>query len=298
MAGQEPEFPSPPARSMPHSILTAGGILLTIGGLYFGRELFIPFTLAVLLAFALSPIINALRRWRVPRVTAVIMTVILAFSVIGGLSYVLSTQVLKLAELIPRYQSTMINKIDSIFDSGATGGLLERLTSTLERVRSRLAENEETSQLGSPPQPSEQGRDAPEPIPVTTCFMLTSGKRLDCDTNSKFILPIYEHAAYGTGDDLSLPLFDLNSEPWTIGGTVRGKALYEGRQVLLIDFAGTRNEVMQGTNYRVDVSGYAYLDTATGFPLVMSITMDIQGPMKNLDRVVVAAEVVFAIGTQ
>ena len=37
MAGQEPAFPSPPARSMPHSILTAGGILLAIAGLYFGR---------------------------------------------------------------------------------------------------------------------------------------------------------------------------------------------------------------------------------------------------------------------
>src|SRR6185312_2176191 len=47
-------------------VITAGGILLAIAGLYLGREFFIPFTLAILLAFALSPIVNALRRWRVP----------------------------------------------------------------------------------------------------------------------------------------------------------------------------------------------------------------------------------------
>ena len=211
MAGQEPEFPSPPARSMPHSILTAGGILLVIAGLYFGRELFIPFTLAVLLAFALSPIINALRRWRVPRVPAVILTVILAFSVIGGLSYVLSTQVIKLAESIPRYQYTMINKIDSIFDSGAAGGLFERLTSTVERLRSRLAENEETSQLGSPAQPSEQGQEAPEPIPIGKAALRREGKDLAIITWGAFVHYGMRVATKLAADGIECSVLDLRT---------------------------------------------------------------------------------------
>ncbi len=164
MAGQEPDYPRQPARSPSHSILTAGGFLLAIAGLYFGQELFIPFTLAVLLAFVLSPIIDALRRWRVPRVAAVIITATLAFGVIGGLSYVLSTQLIKLAEALPTYQYTMLSKIDAIRGSeDGGGGIVDRLTSTLERLRNRLSQADKVEPV---PSPSESGVGEPEPIPV------------------------------------------------------------------------------------------------------------------------------------
>src|SRR5688572_5553029 len=164
MARQEPDYPQQPGRSPSHSILTAGGFLLAIAGLYFGQELFIPFTLAVLLAFVLSPIIDALRRWRVPRVPAVILTATLAFGVIGGLSYVLSTQLIKLAEDRPSYQYTMLSKIDAIRgaeDGG--GGIVDRLTATLERLRNRLSQAEKAEPV---PSPSEPGTEEPDPIPV------------------------------------------------------------------------------------------------------------------------------------
>jgi predicted PurR-regulated permease PerM len=164
MAGQVPEHPARPAHSTPHSVLTAGGIILAIAGLYFGKELFIPFTLAVLLAFAISPVIDALRRWRVPRVPAVIITVTLAFCVIGGLSYLLTTQFIKLAESIPTYQYTMLNKIDTIRGSEDDGsGIIDRLTSTLERLRNRLSQAEEAQ---APPSPAEPGNEERQPVPV------------------------------------------------------------------------------------------------------------------------------------
>jgi predicted PurR-regulated permease PerM len=166
MADQEPGYLPQPVRSPTHSVLTAGGILLAIAGLYFGQELFIPFTLAVLLAFALSPVIDVLRRWRVPRVPAVIITVALAFGVIGGLSYVLSTQLIKLAEAIPTYQYTILNKIDTMRGSDADGGVVHRLTSTLERLRNRLSQADIAESTGAPASPSEAGTGTREPIPV------------------------------------------------------------------------------------------------------------------------------------
>ena len=41
--------------------LTAGSIVLAIGALYFGRDIFIPFALAILLSFALAPVVHSLR---------------------------------------------------------------------------------------------------------------------------------------------------------------------------------------------------------------------------------------------
>ena len=67
MADPAPAPALPAARPAGSPILTAGGIVLAIGGLYFGRDIFVPFALAILLSFALAPLVNWLRRWWLPR---------------------------------------------------------------------------------------------------------------------------------------------------------------------------------------------------------------------------------------
>ncbi|GAG10745.1 unnamed protein product, partial [marine sediment metagenome] len=60
------------------------GLLITalvISGLYFGREMLLPLTLAILLSFVLTPPILLLRRLKVPRVLAVGFVVIVAFAI-------------------------------------------------------------------------------------------------------------------------------------------------------------------------------------------------------------------------
>ena len=58
--------------------------MVVIAGLYFAREVLIPVTLAILLSFVLSPVVALLRRGRIPRAPAVLVSVLFALGLLGG----------------------------------------------------------------------------------------------------------------------------------------------------------------------------------------------------------------------
>ena len=79
-------------RSSPPSGATSGGVLgplsiivVVVAALYFGREVFVPLALAILLSFVLGPVVLKLRRLHLGRIPAVLVTVLLAFVVIFAL---------------------------------------------------------------------------------------------------------------------------------------------------------------------------------------------------------------------
>ena len=88
------------------SVATAVVAAIIIGTLYFGREVFVPIALAILLSFVLAPLVRLLQRWRLPRGLSVVV-VLLAFVSIFALGGVIATQVTELAGDLPRYQFTM-----------------------------------------------------------------------------------------------------------------------------------------------------------------------------------------------
>jgi predicted PurR-regulated permease PerM/GAF domain-containing protein len=139
----DPALPPPPPNVQPASspLITAGGIVLAIGALYFGRDIFIPFALAILLSFALTPLVNWLRRLRLPRIAAVLIAVTLAFILIGGVGFVVGRQLVQLANNLPAYQATITQKIRSLQQSAPGGGVVERVTSTLEDLGKEISGN-------------------------------------------------------------------------------------------------------------------------------------------------------------
>ncbi|WP_424631438.1 AI-2E family transporter [Bradyrhizobium sp. SYSU BS000235] len=111
---------------------------LLIAALYFGREIFVPLALAILLSFVLAPVVGLLQRIRVPRGLAVVGVVVLAFIAIFGLGSLVAQQLTQLAGDLPRYEATMREKIKSVRGAAASSGTLERAADMLQELSKEL----------------------------------------------------------------------------------------------------------------------------------------------------------------
>jgi predicted PurR-regulated permease PerM len=100
-------------------------------GLYFGRDLLIPIALAALLTFILAPLVGWLRRFRIPRVPAVLLVVLVASSGFGGVGLVIGSQIVELARNLPTYQLNIANKIRSLKEGVPGGNIFDRAADTI-----------------------------------------------------------------------------------------------------------------------------------------------------------------------
>jgi predicted PurR-regulated permease PerM len=112
---------------------------IIVGALYFGRDILVPLALAILLSFALMPLVSLLRRWNFGRVPSVGATVLLAFLVIFGIGAVIGSQITYLAERLPQYQSNVETKIESLRGGSVLGDVFGRATRMLRDLRGEIA---------------------------------------------------------------------------------------------------------------------------------------------------------------
>lgn len=138
-------------------------MLVVVTALYFGRGIFIPLALSILLSFLLAPIVVRLRRVGLGRITAVLATVALAFTIIFAVAGVVTVQVNELANELPRYQRNIEEKIRAVKQSE---GIFDRLTGMVQELYREAAKEEPPAQArpgtGTAPAPTA----AVEPIPV------------------------------------------------------------------------------------------------------------------------------------
>lgn len=97
-----------------HGLLFVAVAVVVVAGLYLGRSVLIPITLAMLLSFLLAPLVSLLRRLYFGRVPSVLIAVLLALTVILALGGLIGTQLAALADEVPRYALTIQQKIDTL----------------------------------------------------------------------------------------------------------------------------------------------------------------------------------------
>ena len=142
------------------TVIVAVGI---IAGLYFGRDVLVPFTLAVLLSFVLAPLVDVLTRLRAGKVPSVLLAVALAFAILAGLGALIGKQVAVLSANLPQYQMVIGKKLDSLRTSDIGKNMVEKAANALEGLNDKLSP---TAPAAAAPAAVLKAQASPEPVPV------------------------------------------------------------------------------------------------------------------------------------
>ena len=102
----------------------------------------IPVALAILLTFLLSPVADALERIALRRLPSVILVVVLTFSLLGGIGWIVTLQFGSLANELPKYTRNIRQKIADVRGAGK-GGALEIVQKTVDEVKSEIHKGDE-----------------------------------------------------------------------------------------------------------------------------------------------------------
>jgi predicted PurR-regulated permease PerM len=148
-------------------VLTFLSSVLVVAVLYFGRDIIVPVTLAVLLSFLLSPVVRALRRLRIGRIAAVTITAVVSFLIILGFVAVVVQEVSSLARDLPQYRSNLEAKVHSLPELVPGAGVFRRVADMLRDLRNELARSETHVQAPTErPFPTGNLIETAKPLPV------------------------------------------------------------------------------------------------------------------------------------
>jgi predicted PurR-regulated permease PerM len=136
---------------------------IVVAILFVAREIIVPIVLAMFLTFVLAPLVGSLQRWRLPRSIAVLASVTLAFAIVFALGMMVATQLRQLTSDLPRYQTTLGEKIHDLRETVAGSGLIKG-----SAILKDMTKTFDGPDRGNPPDAAQlqQSPVARKPVPV------------------------------------------------------------------------------------------------------------------------------------
>jgi len=134
-APREPE--PPPVISLRDR---AGGIIATatvLALLYFGRDVLVPVTLAVILSLAIAPLVRVLRRIGLGRSFSVLVAVLALALSFTAAAAIIGVQVVRMTASLPQYEQTIRHKLATVNEM--TLSTLQAFSVQTERIIDRNA---------------------------------------------------------------------------------------------------------------------------------------------------------------
>lgn len=145
-----------PITSAPPRLPTLAAMAVAVAILYFAKDVFLPLAIAVLLTFALVPIVAFLRRAGLPRLFAVITSVASGFLIVAVFSAVVAFQVSEVGQNISIYQYNIIEKIRTLKEASSDNSFIDRLNRFAERIGTEINRPEQKTQALPSDQPEEK----------------------------------------------------------------------------------------------------------------------------------------------
>ncbi|MGI8889258.1 MAG: AI-2E family transporter [Chthoniobacterales bacterium] len=112
-------------------------ISFVIAVLSVGKEILVPIALAALITFLLAPVVGWLEDW-IGRIAAVLLVVLMVFSLLGGAGWILTRQVIDLAAKLPNYQANISVKMRAL--RMPSGGTFTRFSKSMAQLQTELAD--------------------------------------------------------------------------------------------------------------------------------------------------------------
>src|SRR5271157_406336 len=109
-------------------------------------------SIAILLSFVLAPVTDVLSRLRTGRVASVLITVALAFAILGVLGAIIGRQAAQLSENLPAYQVEISKKLDAVRSSAFGARMVEKAADALHGLENNIGKNA----VPAPPQPAQR----------------------------------------------------------------------------------------------------------------------------------------------
>ncbi len=121
--------------------VTLGGVFAVVGAaiiLKVAQDVFLPLAIAMLITFALSPLVSVLRRLGLSMLASVLLVTALAFAAIALFSLVVFGQLGELAVNLPTFQKNILTKLDGLQSAGAGNGLLSKAMTMVRAINSEI----------------------------------------------------------------------------------------------------------------------------------------------------------------
>lgn len=127
-------------------------IVVAIAALYFAKEILLPFALAVLLSFLLTPLANRLERWGLRRIPSVLLVVGMTFVLLGGIGWIVTSQLVELSRELPNYKDNILAKVRTVAASSSTfsevSQVIEEVGQEISKKKSPDAVEDSSSDVG------------------------------------------------------------------------------------------------------------------------------------------------------
>jgi predicted PurR-regulated permease PerM/methylmalonyl-CoA mutase cobalamin-binding subunit len=156
---------APTKQNTSSALVAMAGVVITtfvFTALYVGREILVPLALAALLTFLLTPIVSWIERF-LGRIAAVLVAVAVLCSVVFGIGWVLTHEMLDLATRLPGYKENIQKKLRSLHMPA--GGRFAEFNKAVAELQEDIPGN--TPAAASPVPASAASKSTPPVTPVT-----------------------------------------------------------------------------------------------------------------------------------